>query len=51
MKSSWIGGKNFYNFHWTKKTSSKRGHEKLGGDKFLGGFFLVLFFLEEGGAG
>jgi hypothetical protein len=39
----------FHNFHWTKKTSSRRSHEKLGGKEFLGGFFLGLFFLEKGG--
>jgi hypothetical protein len=30
MRRLWIRGKDFLNFHWTKKTSSRRGHEKLG---------------------
>jgi hypothetical protein len=51
MKRPWIRGKDFHNFHWIKRTSSRRGHEKLGGEEFLGGLFLVLFFLEEGGEG
>jgi hypothetical protein len=30
MRRPWIGRKDFINFHWTKKISSKKGHEKLG---------------------
>jgi hypothetical protein len=26
-----IGRKDFHNFHWTKKTNSKRGHGKIWG--------------------
>jgi len=44
MKSPWIEGKNFHNFHWTKKTNSRKGHEKLGGDELLGGFFSCVVF-------
>jgi hypothetical protein len=48
MRRPWIGGKNFHNFHLTKKTSSRRGHEKLEEEEFLRGLFLVLFFLGRG---
>jgi hypothetical protein len=48
MRRPWIGGKNFHNFHWTKRTSSKRGHEKLREKEFVGGLLLVLFFLGKG---
>jgi hypothetical protein len=41
MKRPWIRGKDFHNFHWTKKTSSRRGHEKLGGKEFLRGLFFL----------
>jgi hypothetical protein len=51
MRRPWIGRKNLHNFHWTKRTSSRRGHEKLGGKEFLGGLLLVLFFLGRGGEG
>jgi hypothetical protein len=51
MKRSWIRGKDFHNFHWIKRTSSRKGHEKLGEDKFVGGLFLVLFFLRRRGKG
>jgi hypothetical protein len=44
-----LEGKKFHNFHWTKIISSKRGHEKLGEKEFVGGLFLVLFFLGKGG--
>jgi hypothetical protein len=30
MRRPWIRAKDFLNFHWKKKTSSRRGHEKLG---------------------
>jgi hypothetical protein len=40
MKRPWIGGKDFHNFHWTKKTSSRKGHEKLG-EEFLRGLLLM----------
>jgi hypothetical protein len=44
MRRPWIGGKDFHNFHWTKKISS-RGHEKLGEEEFVGGSsFCVIFF-------
>jgi hypothetical protein len=48
MKRPWIGEKDFHHFHWTKRTSSKRGHEKLGEEEFVGGFFLVLLFFGKG---
>jgi hypothetical protein len=51
MKRPWIGGKDFHNFHWKTKTSSRRDHEKLKEEEFVGGFFLVLFFLGRGGEG
>jgi len=51
MRRPWIGGKDFHNFHWTKRTSSRRGHEKLGGEEFLGGLFLMLFFWRRGEKG
>jgi hypothetical protein len=46
MKRPWIGGKDFHNFHWTKRTSSRRGHEKLGEEEFVGVFFLCYFSWE-----
>jgi hypothetical protein len=49
MKRPWIRGKNFHNFHWTKTTSSRRGHEKLQEEEFhVGGLFIVFFFLGKG---
>jgi hypothetical protein len=30
MRRPWIKRKDFFNFHWTNKTSSRKGHEKLG---------------------
>jgi hypothetical protein len=50
MRKPWIGGKDFHNFHWTKRISSRKGHEKLGEEEFVGGLF-VLFFLGRGGEG
>jgi hypothetical protein len=46
MKRPWIKRKDFHNFHWTKRTSSRRGHEKLKGEEFLG---LVFCFLRRRG--
>jgi hypothetical protein len=43
MKRPWIRGKDFFNFHGIKRTSSRRGLEKLGGEEFLGLFFLCDF--------
>jgi hypothetical protein len=51
MKRPWIGGKDFHNFHWTKRTSLRKGHEKLREEKFLGGLLFVFFFLGRGGEG
>jgi hypothetical protein len=48
MRRPWIGRKDFHNFHWTNRTSSRRSHEKLGEEEFLGGLLLVLFFLGKG---
>jgi hypothetical protein len=44
MRRPWIRGKDFHNFHWTKRTSSKKGHEKLGGEEFLGKVFFLCYF-------
>jgi hypothetical protein len=43
MKRPWIRGKHFPNFHWTKRIISRRGHEKLGQEEFVGGLFLCYF--------
>jgi hypothetical protein len=43
--------KRFPQLSLDKRTNSRRGHEKLGGEEFLGGFFVVLFFLEKGSEG
>jgi hypothetical protein len=51
MRRPWIRGKNFHNFHWTKKISLKRSHEKLGEEEFVGGLFLILYFLGKKGKG
>jgi hypothetical protein len=45
MRRPWIGGKDFHNFHWTKRISSRRGHAKLG-EKDVWGFFLCYFSWE-----
>jgi hypothetical protein len=34
MRRPWIRKKDFQNFHWTKRISSRRGYEKLGGKEF-----------------
>ncbi len=39
-----IRRKNFHNFHWTKKTSSRRGHEKLEEIREL---YIMCFLWEE----
>jgi hypothetical protein len=39
-----IGGKDFHNFHLTRRISSRRGHGKLWG----GEFFLVYIFGKGG---
>ncbi len=38
-----MGRKDFHNFHWTRRTSVKKGHEKLVWEDF----FLSYGFLEE----
>jgi hypothetical protein len=43
MKRPWITGEDFHNFHWTKRTSSRRGQEKLREEEFVGVFFLCDF--------
>jgi hypothetical protein len=43
MKRPSIGGEDFHNFHWTKKTSSRRGDEKLGEEDVLGSSSCVIF--------
>jgi hypothetical protein len=43
MRRSLIGGKKFHNFHWTRKTSSRKGHEKVKVRKKIN----LVFFLEE----
>ncbi len=45
----WRGG--FLNFHGTRRTSEKRGLEKLGGEEFLALFFLCDFSWKWGGEG
>jgi hypothetical protein len=49
IRRPWIRGKDFLNFHRTKKTNSKRGHEKLGERGVREVFFLCDFFLGRGG--
>jgi len=46
MRRPLIERKDFNNFHWIRKTSSKRGHWKLwgGGNNFL---LSCVFFKEE----
>jgi hypothetical protein len=51
MKRPWIEGKTIHNFHWTKRTNSGRGHEKLREEEFVGGFLLMLFFMGRRGEG
>jgi hypothetical protein len=51
MRRPWIRGKNFHNFHCTKRISVRRGHEKLAGEELWGGLLLGLFFLEKEGEG
>jgi len=36
MRRPLIGGKDFHNFHWTRRTRSKRGHGKSFYFVFLG---------------
>jgi hypothetical protein len=43
MRRPWIGGKDFHNFHWTKRTSSRRGHERLREEDVWGSFSCVIF--------
>jgi len=36
MKRPLIGGRDFHNFHWTRRIGSRKGHGKLwGGEDFL----------------
>ncbi len=35
----------FHNFHWMKRTSSRKGHEMLGGRRVYGGSSLCVIFL------
>jgi hypothetical protein len=43
MKRPWIEKKDFLNFHGTRRIRSKKVFEKLGGEEFLGVFFLCDF--------
>jgi hypothetical protein len=43
MKRSSIGGEDFFNSHGTKRTSGRRGFEKLGGEEFLVTSSYVIF--------
>ncbi len=43
IRRPWIRRKDFINFHWTKKISSKKGHEKLGKKGVREVFFLCDF--------
>jgi hypothetical protein len=45
MRRQLIGGKDLHNFHWTRRTNSKRGHGKLEIFFFWG--YLVFFSWEE----
>jgi hypothetical protein len=45
MREPWIEGKDFHNFHWTKKRSLRKGHEKLEEGEFLGGSSSCVIFL------
>jgi hypothetical protein len=47
MKRPCIGGKDFFNFHWTKKISSRKGREKLGKRKVQQVFFRCDFSWER----
>jgi hypothetical protein len=47
MTRPWIEGNYFHNFHWTKRTNSRRDHEKFGEEKFMGVFFLCYFSWER----
>jgi hypothetical protein len=44
MRRSLIGGKDFHNFNWTRKISSRRGHGKVGDKKKI----FISFFLRRG---
>jgi hypothetical protein len=48
MTRPWIRGKDFHNFHLIKRTSSRRGDEKLGKEEFLGMVFFLCYFSWEG---
>jgi hypothetical protein len=41
MERPLIGGKDFHNFHWKRRISSKRGHGELG----VKGVVYCVFFL------
>ncbi len=43
MKRPSIRGEDFLNSHGTKKTSERKGLEKLGGEEFLVVFSCVIF--------
>jgi hypothetical protein len=43
MIKPWIGGEDFFNSHGRRRTSGKRGLEKLGGEEFLALFSLCDF--------
>jgi hypothetical protein len=45
MRRPLIGRKDFHNFHWTRRTSSRRGNGKLEKEKF----FLFCVFFGRGG--
>jgi len=47
MGRPWIGRKDFHNFHWTNRTSSKKGHVNFGEEKFWGGSSSCVIFLGE----
>jgi hypothetical protein len=49
MVRPWIRKKYFHNFHWTKRTSLRRCHEKFGEEEFVEGLFFMLFFLGKEG--
>jgi hypothetical protein len=44
MKRPLIGRKYFHNFHWTRRTNSRKGHGQCGENNY----YLVFFFGRRG---
>jgi hypothetical protein len=51
MKRPWIGRKDFFNSHGTRRINGRRGLEKAWGRGVFGCFFLCDSFLEREGEG